>query len=132
MISYKYAKARHIKLGRRGEALAARYLSVNKIDVICRNYKDKHGEVDIIARDGEVICFVEVKTRRYTTRSRPAEGLSEKQKKRIIRSAAAYLHGIGRPKVIYRFDLMEIVLGAWDVKELRYWRRHWRESEFLK
>jgi putative endonuclease len=126
MISYKNAKARHIKLGMRGEAIAVEYLSAEKIEIICRNYKNKHGEVDIIARDGEVICFVEVKTRRSTTRSRPAEGLSEKQKKRITRSAGAYFHEIGDPKVVYRFDLIEIVLGALDVKELRYWRRHWR------
>ena len=124
MISYKFAKARHIKLGRRGESVAVAYLRSCGIEVLLRNYRYKRGEIDIVARDGAIICFVEVKTRRHTTRSRPAAGLSEAQKKRISRTASAYLRVIGRPKVVYRFDLIEIVLGRWDVKELRYWRRH--------
>lgn len=128
MISYKLAKARHLKLGRRGEAMAATYLFNKKIEVLCCNYTGKLGEIDIIARDGEVICFIEVKTRMSTTRSRPAEGLSEKQKKRIIRSAASYLHEIGGPKVVYRFDLIEIVFGYFDIIELRYWRNHWKSG----
>jgi len=128
MISYKYAKARHIKLGGRGESIAAAYLAIKKMDVLARNHRNKHGEIDIIARDGEVVCFIEVKTRRATTRSRPSEGLSDRQKKRISRAAAAYFRQIGRPKVVFRMDLIEIVLGRWDVKELRYWRSHWMQG----
>lgn len=124
MIAYKYAKARHIKLGRRGEFIATSYLRSRGIEVLLRNYRYKRGEIDIVARDGDIICFVEVKTRRHTTRSRPVEGLSESQKKRISNTASAYLRAIGSPKVVYRFDLIEIVLGRWDVKEFRYWRRH--------
>ena len=124
MIGYKTAKARHIKLGMRGEAIASAYLQSLKIEVLLRNYRNKRGEIDIIARDGAVICFIEVKTRRHTTRSRPAEGLSKTQQKRITHAAAAYLRTIGDPKVVFRFDLVEIVMGNWDVRELRYWRRH--------
>jgi putative endonuclease len=124
MIAYKYAKARHIRLGRRGESIAAAYLRACGIEVLLRNYRYKRGEIDIVARDGAIICFVEVKTRWHTTRSRPAEGLSESQKKRISHTASAYLRVIGNPKVVYRFDLIEIVVNRWDVRELRYWRSH--------
>ena len=124
MVSYKSAKARHIRLGMRGESLAAAYLSFENIEILARNYRSKHGEIDIVARDGSTLCFIEVKTRRFSTRSRPAEGLSEKQRKRISRSAAAYMRSIGYPEVVYRFDLVEVVLGSFDVAELRYWRSH--------
>ena len=124
MISYKFAKARHIRLGMRGESLAAAYLALENIEILLRNYRNKHGEIDIVARDGATLCFIEVKTRRFGSRSRPAEGLSEKQKNRIGRSAASYLRSIGYPEVVYRFDLVEVVLGNLDVVELRYWRSH--------
>jgi len=131
MIAYKYAKARHIRLGRRGESIAAAYLRACGIEILLRNYRYKRGEIDIVARDGGIICFIEVKTRWRTTRSRPAEGLSEFQKKRISQTALAYLCAIGNPKVVYRFDLIEIVVDIWDVRELRYWRSHFSGGRII-
>ena len=124
MITFKQAKTAHLKLGKRGETLACRYLKSKNIEILLRNHRNKRGEIDIIARDGNIICFIEVKTRRLSTRSRPAEGLRYKQKKRISQSASRYLNDIGKPKVIYRFDLIEIVMGNWDIHELRYWKKH--------
>jgi putative endonuclease len=122
VLHYKRVKSRHIKLGKRGEKLARRYLTAKNIEILLYNYKNRKGEIDIIARDGAEICFIEVKTRRHTTRSRPAEGLSRKQELRISQSAISYLRSIKNPEVVYRFDLIEVIIGRWDVKELFYWR----------
>ena len=124
MFNFKQAKAAHLKLGKRGETLACRYLRMKNIEILLRNYRNKRGEIDIIARDGNIICFIEVKTRSLSSRSRPAEGFRYKQQLRISRSAANYLNKVGKPKVAYRFDLIEIVMGRWDICELRYWRNH--------
>ncbi len=122
MISFSRSRARHLRLGRRGEKLACSFLENRGYDILYRNYKVGSGEVDIVARDGSVICFVEVKTRHSGFRGRPAEGLSEKQRRRIRHAAMNYLREIGNPKVVYRFDLMELVLSNWDVEELRHWK----------
>jgi putative endonuclease len=126
MFISKKAKAAHIKLGERGEKLARAYLYAKNIEPLLLNYQSKKGEIDIIARDGEEICFIEVKTRRYTTRSRPSEGLSEAQKLRISQAANSYLYAINNPEVIYRFDLIEIIIGRWDIVELCYWREYFQ------
>lgn len=124
MITFKQAKNAHLRLGSRGEKLACRYLQNQNIEVLLRNYRNKRGEIDIIAREENTICFIEVKTRRLSSRTRPAAGFRYKQKLRISQSASKYLHEIGKPKVPYRFDLIEIVMGSWDIEELRYWKNH--------
>ena len=130
MFISKKAKATHIKLGQRGEKLARKYLTSKNIEVLLHNYRNRRGEIDIIGRDGDELCFIEVKTRRHTTRSRPSEGLSEAQKLRISQAATAYLYEIGNPEVIYRFDLIEIIIGRWDIKELFYWKEHFQSKKY--
>lgn len=122
MIRFARSRAEHLKLGRRGEKLACRYLSGKRYDILLRNYRITSGEIDIIARDGSIVCFVEVKTRHAGFKGRPIEGLSERQRSRIRHAAMDYLREIGRPSVAYRFDMIEVVLSRWDVKELRHWK----------
>ena len=123
-MNFKRAKSVHLKLGRRGEKIAYRYLNLINIEVLLRNYRNKRGEIDIIARDKNIICFIEVKTRMFSTKSRPAEGLRYKQKMRITQSAIKYLNDVDRQHVPYRHDLIEIIMGRWDIRELRYWKNH--------
>ena len=122
-------RALHLRLGKRGENLAVRYFERNGFEVILRNYRNKYGEVDIIARDGLTLCFIEVKTRRYTTRSKPSEGLGSAQKRRITRAAEAYLSELRNPQVTYRFDLIELIIGRWDIISLFYWKNHFGKNE---
>ncbi|MFA6290370.1 MAG: YraN family protein [Victivallales bacterium] len=122
MIRFARLRAGHLRLGRRGENIASSHLRNSGYEVLFRNYRVDAGEIDIIARDGSILCFIEVKTRHSNFKGRPAEGLSEKQRKRIRRAAMNYLREIGNPKVVYRFDLMELVLSRWDVKEFRHWK----------
>ena len=119
---YRKAKAAHLRIGRRGEKIASSFLASRNFDIILRNYRCSSGEIDIIARDGSTICFVEVKTRRHNSKSRPARGLTEKQRKRIRKAANHYMNKINNPLMPFRFDLLEVILSPWDIRELRYWK----------
>ncbi len=123
------ARAAHLKLGNRGERIAERLLRMKKMDILARNYKCKAGEIDIVARDGAVLVFVEVKTRRAKSRARPAAGLTPNQKERITRAGRRYLYDIESPEIVCRYDLIEVVLSGRGVKELRHWPNHIRQGK---
>lgn len=130
MIShYKNAKAAHLRLGLRGENIACRLLRKKKYDILVRNFKCPNGEIDIVARDGENLVFIEVKSRMKSSRGRPAEGLRTEQKKRIMNAAKTFLHQIGSPDVVYRFDLIELVFSRRNPVEIRHWTEHIRSKE---
>ena len=121
---FKKAKAKHIQLGIKGENAACDLLRAKGFEILLRNYRCKKGEIDIIARDGSVICFVEVKTRAKTTRSRPAKGLTTKQKARIYKSSKNYIKELGSPKAVCRYDLIELRFDKYDFIEARFWPNH--------
>lgn len=123
-MNFKSAKARHLRLGRLGENTAGRLLASKNMLVLCRNYRTKAGEIDIVARDGRTLVFVEVKTLRRHRRGRPAENLKPTQKRRIYRAAMRYLREIDLPDVVYRFDLVEVVRSTWIIREARHWQGH--------
>ena len=121
---FSFLRAEHLRIGRKGENIACAFLKNRFSEILFRNYRTSGGEIDIVARDGSILCFVEVKTRRSSSRQRPAQGLSSKQKKRIHSAAMDYMKEINSQKIIFRFDLIEVILSPWDVQELRYWENH--------
>lgn len=98
------------KLGARGEALAALYLTDGGLEIVDRNWRCKYGELDIVARDGDVMVFVEVKTRSGTGYGTPAESVTYVKQLRIRRLALAWLDERGSPWVRLRFDVVAIVM----------------------
>ncbi len=128
--SFGLLRARHLRIGRRGENIACRLLRSKQYDVLVRNCKYSSGEIDIVARDGRTLVFVEVKTRFYTTSARPSEGLSLKQKKRIINASRRYLRQIENPKVPCRYDLIEVRVGRLGPVEVRHWLNHFSSEVF--
>lgn len=78
-------------LGRYGEALAVRYLREQGMQVLERNWRCAHGEVDVVARDGRCLVIVEVKTRRSAGFGEPVEAVTFAKALRLRRLAAAYL-----------------------------------------
>jgi putative endonuclease len=121
-------RAAHLRLGRRGERLAGRLLRELGLDVLVRNYRGPGGEIDLVARDGAVLCFVEVKTRAGRARSRPADAVGRAKRRRIIRAAHRYLRDLGSPEVRYRYDIVELVLHEGRVADARYWRQAFTEE----
>ena len=88
------------RLGRYGEALAARYLRERGLTVLERNWRCEHGEIDIVALDGGCLVVCEVKTRRGTGFGEPVEAVTVAKALRLRRLAAAYARdrtGAGRP-----------------------------------
>ncbi|MFW5802701.1 MAG: YraN family protein [Verrucomicrobiota bacterium] len=110
MHRFSRRRAAHLRLGRRGESLACRMLRAAGTEVLARNYQGRHGEIDIVARDAETLCFVEVKTRRRSIKSTPGEAVGTAKRQRICAAAREYLRSIGMPPVTYRFDIVEVVL----------------------
>jgi putative endonuclease len=93
-------------LGLRGEQLAAEHLQRLGYDVLARNVRTRHGEIDIIARDRAVLVFVEVKTRRERSPEGPVEplsGIHPLQRLRLRRLAGAWLAAGGGKQDAVRF-----------------------------
>lgn len=120
----KLARAAHLKLGRRGEALACRLLETKGYDILARNWRIKAGELDIVARDGMMLVFVEVKTLRRTGLFRPLDNLSPRQRRRNFHAGKFYWKMLRMPGLRARFDLVEVVLGRWDLQTIRHWENY--------
>ena len=100
-----------MKLGRWGEARAADYLRAQGAKVLYCNFRGPHGgEVDIIVRDGQQLCFVEVKTRRYSHTSRPLDAVNQHKQELIERGARAWIKMLHDREILWRFDVLEVEL----------------------
>ncbi len=117
-IPWPRLRARHLRLGRRGERLAAKALEEIGFDLLVRNYRCPAGEVDIVARENAILCFIEVKTRRKARFARPAAAVGRAKRRRILRSAAHYLREIGHPAVPVRFDIVEVLFENDAIREI--------------
>ena len=96
-----------ISKGAAGEVVAARFLREKGYTLIAGNYRTRLGEIDIIARDGDYIVFVEVKTRGEQALYAPREAVTLQKQQKIIRSAALYMERF--PTSLQpRFDVIEI------------------------
>lgn len=91
------------------------------MEALCRNFATDRGELDIVARDGKVLCFVEVKTRRRQILGTPADAVGRLKRKRIAAAARAYHRAIGQPPVVMRFDIVEVILDGRTLKTIRHW-----------
>lgn len=100
-------------LGSRGEELAVRFLRRHRYKVLYRNFRGpRGGEVDIVCRDKlcRTLAFVEVKTRRSLDFGSPSEAVTREKQTLIARGALAWLDLLGHPEILYRFDIVEIVM----------------------
>jgi putative endonuclease len=98
-------------IGRHGEKTAAHFLRANGCKILARNFKGpRGGEVDIVARDGKLLLFVEVKTRRGDARIRPLDAVDKPKQQLIERGANAWLKRLGTRKLPWRFDVVEVWL----------------------
>jgi putative endonuclease len=96
------------RLGERGENVAARYLGDKGYKIITRNYRCPTGEIDIIAKDGNIIVFVEVKTREEDE-PRPEEQVNPAKQHQLTKAGKTYLSRYGFPQPLARFDVVAVV-----------------------
>ena len=101
------------ELGRRGEDAAARFLYRRGYDIVERNWKCAAGEADIIARDGDAVVFVEVKTRSSVEKGLPSDAVDKRKRERYEKIAALFLADYEAVDVPVRFDVVSLlVIGA--------------------
>lgn len=99
---------KHDALGERGENVAARHLRNLGYRIITRNFRCDIGEIDIIARDGKTLVFVEVKTRAYDDPT-PEEQVNLAKQQTLTLVANVYLSRYGTPQPPARFDVVAVV-----------------------
>lgn len=107
-------------IGSTGERLAAKQLWRNGKKVLYRNFNPKGGgEVDLIYRDGEILVFGEVKTRSRGEFGDPARAVDRVKRKLIIRGANAWLRELNHPDLLFRFDVIEVLLHPGELPQVR-------------
>lgn len=97
-------------VGLLGEMQAARYLRRQGMLILARRFRAAHGEIDLIAREGETLVFVEVKTRKNGRIGDGVQAVNAEKKKRIRFAAKAYLSA--HPAALVRFDVIEITASG--------------------
>lgn len=105
-----------VSIGKLGEEAAVKALKKNGYRIIERNFRTKQGEIDIIAKDGEYISFVEVRLRKNDSFGSPAESITEGKRSRIIKAAQAYILKKRLYDTPMRFDAVLINAFVCDKK----------------
>jgi len=102
--------AEHLDTGKKGEDRAAEFLAEKGYEIITRNYRFRHAEIDIIAKKNKILVFVEVKTRTNTSYGMPEEFVDATKRRLIMKAAENYIfdhdwHGD------IRFDVVSLVIN---------------------
>ncbi len=96
-------------MGRLGERIACRYLLRQGFDVLARRYRARSGEIDIIAFEGVLLAFVEVKTRATREYGDPFEFVDWQKQHRFRRAAEEFIAHHDMGQYGYRFDIVSVV-----------------------
>ncbi|OIP48884.1 MAG: YraN family protein [Deltaproteobacteria bacterium CG23_combo_of_CG06-09_8_20_14_all_60_8] len=99
-----------LSLGRLGERLAREYLQERGYRVVAENFRTRLGEIDLIARHGKTLVFVEVKTRRSHTHGHPFEAVTPRKQAQLSRVALEYMSREGGVDQLARFDVVGITV----------------------
>lgn len=104
--------SKDMSLGKQGEVFAASYLKGLKYKILQTNYRCRCGEIDIIARDGSVLVFVEVKARRGASYGPPQLSVTAFKQRQISKAALTYLLQNRLMEENARFDVIALVLRS--------------------
>lgn len=100
-----------MNLGQVGEELAVRFLKERGHEIVERNFRFAHGEIDIISYYKGTLVFIEVKTRRSTRYGRPMEAVDHFKRRQIYTTAEYYLATQSVRYHALRFDVIEVFIG---------------------
>ena len=113
-------------LGRRGEALAARELRRRGYVILERRWRCRLGEIDIVARDGDILVLVEVKARSRSDYGPPIDAVDREKRRKLERLARAYLQGKRLENVPVRFDLVGVTFSPGEEPRVDLFRDAFR------
>lgn len=107
--------AEHNELGKKGEEIARNFLVDKGFEIIETNWRHEKDEIDIIARDGDELVIVEVKTRSSNVFGEPEEAVGEQKEAYLIRATEAYLieHDLD---IDIRYDIVSVILNKKGLK----------------
>jgi len=111
--------AEHLKTGKKGEDLAIKFLKEKGYALLENNWRFRRSEVDIIAKDGKILVFIEVKTRSSNYFGEPASFVSNRKKTLLQDAATAYMQQINHTWEI-RFDIIGILIRPTSEIELKH------------
>jgi putative endonuclease len=110
----------HLRRGELGERAAKKFLQQAGLKFLAANFRSERGEIDLVFRDADCLCFIEVKTRSSEEWSRPAAAVDARKRKLISQTALDYLKLLKNPAVKIRFDIVEVLLADGAVREIRH------------
>lgn len=129
-------------LGEQGEQLASEFLINNGYRIVVTNFKVPigrntkgvavTGEIDIIALDGETLCFVEVKTRRSDEFAPVIAAVDNRKQRQIIRTARVYRRIFDIRDIKYRYDVVTVLFPKHVEPTIELVKGFWTESKFKK
>lgn len=108
------------KFGAWGEEVAVKYLIEKGFTILMRNFRAERGEIDIIAREGNFVVFVEVKTGRSDKFGPPEERITRSKQRQLYKIASHFIQQNPGLVADYRFDAV-IVDGTQEKYEIRYY-----------
>ena len=103
---------RRLIVGRTGEDAAMQYLLQRGYCILERNYRCRFGEVDLIARDGSILTFIEVKTRRSRTFGPAAAAVTLTKQRHLAKASQMYMAQHGKSYDLCRFDVVTIEMNG--------------------
>jgi putative endonuclease len=123
--STEWSDPRH-RRGLWGERVAMEYLARRGWRIEAHRFRLGHSDLDVIARRGHLVAFVEVKTRGSDAWGAPAESVGWRKRRTIARVAEVWRERHGRPGDEYRFDVIEVLVGAGGRPEVAQVEDAWR------
>ena len=130
------------RIGQLGEELAARFLIKNGFHLVLSNFKvpvgrnrlgvSVSGEIDLIAFDADVLCFIEVKTRSSDFFASPLAAVDVRKQRQITRTARMYRKIFRLDWVKFRYDVVSIVLNENAKPKIEIFKGFWNENKFRK
>ena len=110
------------QLGATGERLAVEALQARGLEIVARNWRCPLGEIDIIAREGDVLAIIEVKTRRGRGAGTPEQGVDARKQRKLCELAQCYTENIGWEGDV-RIDVVGVELSSrGKLLRVSYWR----------
>ena len=114
------AKPEHLRRGELGERAAKKHLRELGLKFLAANFRSERGEIDLIFREDDCLCFIEVKTRSSEDWTRPAAAVDARKRRLLSQTALDYLRRLKNPPVKIRFDIVEVLLADGAVREIRH------------
>lgn len=130
------------QVGELGEKFAADFLKRNGFRLVASNFKAPigrnrkgvqfTGEIDLIALDGETLCFIEVKTRSSEEFASPLSAINIRKQRQITRTAKVYRKIFDIQQTNFRYDAISIILENKKAPKIEHFKSFWNESKFKK